>query len=464
MLEVYFAWLEQEHGSSRLAPGSDRWRIVRPWKATYWKTLPEGVRVRYREAEDSPTGQPRCSTVRTLWSSEWSLRRHAEMRRYVPMRPKDKEPVIRDRWRIVFRDVAERAINELPALLDHPDSGVQYAAATRLAQSGDSSYVPLLLNWFQERRSRWALRPISRVRNPVVLHVLVGAFEQVRWGYHFRDATYCRDLGRAIASFGDEAVSWLAPLLRTENDHQQLAVLDVLGATNCDEAGRVILDWIGTLEPRRTAEHYHIVECALLALAALKDVRALPFLSQFINHAPDYAVKPLVLLDNPRGWKILEDFLQSGASIHRRRWISHCMAAANPAYHDVSERLKREAESELLRHQTSSLVAGDYRVEIDDPVAALTGVLLDSDPGRRVLAITLICEHPQQFPRDPIIHLLNDPVPAVRANAVYALGLRGSLEDLSRLSPLQKDSSGVVRYCARGAIERLSAQGQVRPQ
>lgn len=36
----------------RVAPGTEVWERLKPWRATYWKTLDEGHRVRYRHAPE----------------------------------------------------------------------------------------------------------------------------------------------------------------------------------------------------------------------------------------------------------------------------------------------------------------------------------------------------------------------------------------------------------------------------
>jgi HEAT repeat protein len=45
----------------------------------------------------------------------------------------------------------------------------------------------------------------------------------------------------------------------------------------------------------------------------------------------------------------------------------------------------------------------------------------------------------------------------VRANAAYALGLRGTRDDASRILPLLRDNSGIVRYSAQQALRHLNA-------
>jgi hypothetical protein len=75
MLEVYLCW------SGCAVPGSEEWSLVRPWKATYWKSLPEGVRVRYLEGP-SPSNFEHQG-FRALWIREW-LGRNDELYQWGP--------------------------------------------------------------------------------------------------------------------------------------------------------------------------------------------------------------------------------------------------------------------------------------------------------------------------------------------------------------------------------------------
>jgi hypothetical protein len=43
----YFGW-EHYYWRNVVIPGSERWDVLEPWHATYWKTLPLGHRVRFR--------------------------------------------------------------------------------------------------------------------------------------------------------------------------------------------------------------------------------------------------------------------------------------------------------------------------------------------------------------------------------------------------------------------------------
>ncbi|GMU09689.1 hypothetical protein ASNO1_59430 [Corallococcus caeni] len=49
-LEAELTWQATDPWSERVS-GSEVWTVVRPWEATYWKTLPEGFEVRYRRID-----------------------------------------------------------------------------------------------------------------------------------------------------------------------------------------------------------------------------------------------------------------------------------------------------------------------------------------------------------------------------------------------------------------------------
>lgn len=254
----------------------------------------------------------------------------------------------------------------------------------------------------------------------------------------------------------------LAPLLQSESVEMQREVLTVLARTGSPAAGSLILDWLATLKPDPGGNYPHTVPTALNALASLKELRALPLLARVVKCKPYWATQPLILFDLPEAWRILESFIRSEAPISERTVAARQMAGANASYQDEYERLNEEYDAERLRLGTIWLVTGDWCVEIDEPIAALLGVLKNSDPELRVTAITLICRHDQPFPTAGIAGMLRDPVPEVRANAVYAIGIRGSTEDLSLVEPLIEDPSGVVRYCARDALGRLRSKPSPR--
>ena len=49
-LEEELTWQAADPWSVRV-PGSDEWTVLRPWEATYWKTLPVGFEVRYQRID-----------------------------------------------------------------------------------------------------------------------------------------------------------------------------------------------------------------------------------------------------------------------------------------------------------------------------------------------------------------------------------------------------------------------------
>jgi hypothetical protein len=450
MIETYLSWTRR-FGGFEVMPGTEQWSFHRPWKATYWKTLPEGIRIHYKE---SPHGQPLSVRyeIGDLWSREWNQHRHDEMRKYVPMARRRIAAVADKRWRIRLAEVAKRRLDQLPALLNAADPALQYAAGLRLAESG--GYTSILLEWFLKYRRRYALRVVSSIHETQVLDALIEALKSKPLD-SFSDP-FAGQLGGAVAAYGESAVAKLEPLLKSESVEMQLEVLAILAGTGSEAAASLILDWLDTLKPDpRGGDNSHRVPQALKALAQLKDRRALPLLAQVIQREPEWVTEPLILFDIPESWSILESFIRSKASIHKRVVAARRMARANGAYQDEYERLRGKDDSKRLRILTRWITTGDFYTEIDEPIAALIGVLGNPDPELRVAAITLICRHDKPFPTADIATLLSDPVPEVRANAVYALGIRANTDALAVMEPLVEDPSGLVRYCAREALRRL---------
>lgn len=131
------------------------------------------------------------------------------------------------------------------------------------------------------------------------------------------------------------------------------------------------------------------------------------------------------------------------------------MANVNPTYREISKRLAGERGKELLDHKISLLVYRKPGALLDDPIEAVMRVLHEENPDKRIEAITLLCSLGQSFHGDRLLPLMKDPIPGVRANAVYAFGLQGGAEDMATLQTMLDDPSAVVRYCAREALELL---------
>ncbi len=446
MMEAYLTWTRSA------VPGSEMWKVVRPWKATYWKSFPKGVRVQYRNAPEKSADQ--YKETRDLWVDEWNGRRHAEMQVFIPMKTGRTEPQEKTRWRIQFRSVGQRKTSDLLHLLNNADSAVQYAAGTSLVRIGDPSITATLLEWFLRRRSRFALRVISQIHDPRALEALVQVFETETWDDKIWDNPFRRDLRLAIGAFGRAAVPKLAPLLRSELVKMQIAVLEALGDSRSEDAGTLILSWLETLKDDVSNEY--LQDVALTILAKLGYIRAVPLLAKLIHIKSYRAVKPLMFLDHPDAWKVLEDFVQSGANTHAHRLAARHLCRVNPSYREQYERLDQEAHSNRLHSETILFVGRSSTMDIGNPIKALITALEDSDPRRRVGAISLLCRHEGEFPKERVAVLINDPEPEVRANAVYALGLRGSESEVPKIQRLTSDSSGLVRYCAGEALKRLS--------
>ena len=452
MIDVYLAWTRSS------VPGSEKQSTLRPWKATYWKSLPEGIRVRYQQkTRDNAAFEPFRDLFRDLWLDEFHRRRHAELRSYVPMKSARTQPILDAAWRRRFQSTGSRRTSGLLRLLNDTDTGVQYAAALKLAQTPGPAVFSRLVGWFQQRRSRFALRGISKLDHPQVLDSFVRVFNDEPWGQRHCRTAFRRDLQSAIAAFGAVAVPKMVPFLLSETSEMQIGALQALANTHSSDAGTAILDWMGTLKPDRGTEHYWTVKESLLALALLGNLRVLPILVVLLGERPELALKPLALLNLPEARKILEGFIHSSARTQDRRRAAAVLTKIDPSFEGEHERLRYEAEEELVARESNWLIGGDWNKTISDPGPGLTALLRDKDSDRRAAAIILLCRRDDNFPSESIAAVLSDPVARVRANAAYALGLRGTRNDASRILPLMRDNSGIVRYSAHQALRHLDA-------
>ena len=363
------------------------------------------------------------------------------------------DPVVAEPWRVRFKSAPQRSSEHLLTLLHEGETAIQYAAAMTLAGSGDSSFVPALLGWVVERQSCYSLRAISQVRDPRVLNTLLQFLPGLKDSPNLSRRGFERDLCLAIAQFGNGAIEKLAELLRLGSLPVQVRVLDILANIQTQEARTLILDWLNAFPVDQSNEHCQSVRKALDALARFKDPRVLDVLERLLEWKPDWIIEPLILLDHPAAWKMLEAFVRSGTNLHTRRHTLRQMAIADPRYKEESQRLAREAVAEGLRRAAALLLGVDWRQPLSDPLNRICEVLSDPNPKRRFQAISLICRHEAAaFPLDPVAALLDDTDAEVRANAVDALGLRGTERQIPAMQKLTHDPSGLVRYCAREAL------------
>jgi hypothetical protein len=55
-------------GNDEIIVGTETWETLRPWQATYWKTLPHGYRVRFRVKRIEPVMKPKPERI---WDLIW---------------------------------------------------------------------------------------------------------------------------------------------------------------------------------------------------------------------------------------------------------------------------------------------------------------------------------------------------------------------------------------------------------
>jgi HEAT repeat protein len=445
MIEVYLASFVSR------SPDADVLSTVRPWKATYWKRFPKAVRIQFRKAKPEECHRD-CSN--NLWRSDFHRASSGELKSYVPMNSERREPVLEEAWRRRFVSVAHRRRSSLSRLLTDKDRGIQYAAALRLAEEPDAETTTRLVEWFLESKSRFALLVISKIHQVEVLDALIHAFKDKKWEGLNPRLPSRRDFHLAIGGFGQAAVPKLSRLLKSSKLEIQIDVLRTLGQTSCRDAGTAILEWMGSIRPDDRNRHRRRIEESLLALARLADKRALPILSALIGECPEIAIEPLARFNAPESREILESFIDSSAYIQYRGEAAKALDKIDPRFAEEHKSIRLAGEQERLRRIINWLISGESCKHVADPCLALCSVLGDADAVRRIKALELLCKLDGEFPVEPVAVLLSDPVARVRANAAYALVLKGSSDDVLRILPLKNDESALVRGVVHLALRR----------
>lgn len=445
MIEVYL-----DSFVSR-SPGADVPRTVRRWKATYWKRFPQAVRIEFQKTRPEECHRD-CSN--NLWRSDFHRASSGELKSYVPMNSERKEPVPEEACRRRFISVARRRRSGLSRLLKDKDTGIQFAAALRLAEAPDTHTTTRLVEWFLESKSRFALLAISKIYQSEVLDALILAFRDKKWQGLNPRLPSRRDFHLAIGGFGQAAVPKLSKLLKSSKLEMQIDALRTLGRTSCIDAGTAILEWMGSIRPDDRNRHRRRIEESLLALASLADKRALPILSALIGECPDIAIEPLARFNAPETREILRSFIHSSSYVQHRGAAARALDEIDPRFAEEHKSIRLAGEQERLRRIINWFISGDSCKYVSDPCLALRSVLGQADTGRRIEALELLWKLDGEFPVEPVAVLLSDPEARVRANAAYALVRKGSSEDALRILPLKKDESALVRSVVHLALRR----------
>lgn len=333
--------------------------VLRPWKATYWKTFPEALC--FRECERTGPSVPDC-----LWLNDWYKKCHAELRTYIPPSPPTHQPNPQEPWRKKLQAVSRLPTHKLLHLLNDRDTAIQYVAAMRLTDQPTPSTTATLIDWFIERRSQAALRVVLRLKHPKVPKACL---KVLKTKVRFRSIDeYFDCLTSAMATTDDLRLALLKPMLL---DGSESLALDTIRALYAKGAGPKVFNW-------------------------------------------------LVKRTEPKALHLTRTLISLHAEASR---------PARPRYH---------------------------------PPQVPESQLQDPDPLLRHKAIASICQNSENFPTEKVLPLLTDPAEEVRANAVYALHLRGPKECLSAIEPLTRDPSPLVRYCAKHALTAAASYSPPR--
>ncbi len=172
-----------------------------------------------------------------------------------------------------------------------------------------------------------------------------------------RRAVFRYDFQVAIGSYGEAAVTRAASFLVASDAplEAQIAALRVLGRTGSRSAGDLILKWLGTLKPDRSSEHYWRTSEAFLALAALRELRALHLLSQLLLVGySDLAIEALARFDCPESAEMLRDFMNSTAgTVYDRSRAASALARIDPSHQSDCERIRHDVTRHRLRWKTN---------------------------------------------------------------------------------------------------------------
>lgn len=380
-------------------------KVTGPWKPTYWKTLPVGVRAKESKTDsaDNPSHEPH---VEALWEREWDRQRHGELVEYIPPSLPSARPVRRAAWRKMFQKAATLKLRAALPLLDHPDTTIQYAAALRLLQIGGQEAK--LLEWFSSRRSSFSLQVIRQIPNPQTLEVMLNTLDQEDWTQARHLCAFRYQLYEAIAHHSEAGLLALSNRLPSLPDFDRIPLITILGQAGSSLNGVNLTLW----------ESEQIFSEVQDTLAGEK----IKFALQLV--------------------------LRSDLYLRDRSSAGRLLAATDASFQSEAQIVQDKFRRCMLRHNASNLVEKAFGHRPQEPLPDLVKILDHADPHFRYAALTLLCQYPEPLPWDRIRQMLEDAAPQVRATAVYALGSTPLTQHLAN------DPSPIVRSCYRLASAR----------
>ena len=472
----FVSWCSTSHSSELIAPTRElaeflfyarqedpairppvRWDTIRPWEATYWKTLPAAHRVRYRiprRREEETLARANALSHPPLWWNEW---KQQELRRFVA-RPNANLP------KPSFPPVPQWSFEQLQRRLWSPNWRRLFAAIRALGRLGDPRAVPVLTE--QLRLHRWpaaryaAAMALADLRGPRAVEPLIHHLIRCEPGivralgrlgdtravkplsalygnpvlqdsWEFRRVRF--EIEDALCRLGKPGLNRLALLLRHKDRGIRWQALCALGRSGQVEAAghlrRELEQRVSASGWDRDGEAEHWVHLLCTALR------------QF-DHRPTRTLVEDLATRHPR----LAKWTYLPVTIHSRR----------PSPDEVRQN-QEKLHQRLLDHLIP-LVTGRGTPLADRCRALQTTLRESADPTRRRMAADLLAQLGDEQAVPALRAALDDPDRNVRASAVFALGFFPKRVSTKILRRVMREEGPVVRYCARRSFDRLRNQ------